>query len=563
MAAVLALGLARARSRRPDTWRNPGESTLRDCTNSAAPCATVGYAVGQAAPGDTIQIGPGFFEESVTANVPLTFVGAGGGSLLANPGGTTIRAPDAGLNTDGANGMTLPAGGTVRSMRVQGGDGGPSGAPSGGCGGAGIEYESSGADPTALSLDGAVVVAGDGGQGTAPGLGGLGTAGRGIVVKSGPGPVDLSAAHSEFAGGEGFGFGNGAWIDGPIASADLIDSRIPNAESYGDALAVFGGARVTLDGVDAEARQDVVTIYDGSLAVRRSRLEGEEGPGLYVVGSNDESPEVDLIDSLVTSGRSAALYVESEEEGSASVGALGSTLIGRGTEAVYVEREEGAGPANLTLRNSIARHLPLFSVFPPTDLHANGGTIDADFSSFTTRLEENGGRGHGSWQRPQHRRRPGLHRRRERRLHPPERLAADRSRRPRDRPGGRARSGRLPAHAGRQSRLPGRSRHRRLRGHRAERRLHRRPEAGYLGFRDDQPRLRPGRRAERRQGPRGPELGWKVKRGTRFTFTLSEPARVTITIERKAKGRRAGRNRAARCVKPTAANRRARAASAS
>ena len=132
--AVLGLAVPTGAAAATRYVAKPGGVDAPGCTNSAAPCATVGYAVGQAAPGDTIQIGPGFFEESVTANVPLTFVGAGGGSLLANPGGTTIQPPGAGLNADGANGMTLPAGGTVRSMRVQGGDGGPSGAPSGGDG---------------------------------------------------------------------------------------------------------------------------------------------------------------------------------------------------------------------------------------------------------------------------------------------------------------------------------------------------------------------------------------------------------------------------------------------
>jgi hypothetical protein len=558
VAAVLALGLPTGAIAATRYVAKAGGVDAPDCTNSAAPCATVGYAVGQAAPGDTIQIGPGLFEEPVTANVPLTFVGAGGGSLLGNPGGTTIRAPNAGLNADGANGMTLPVGGTVRSMRVQGGDGGPSGAPSGGDGGSGIEYESSGADPTALSLDGVVVVAGDGGQGTQPpDLGGLGTAGRGIFVRSVAGAVDLTAIHSEFAGGQGTGFGNGAWIDGPAASADLIDSRIPNTDSYGDALVVFGGARVMLEGVDAEARQDVVTIYDGSLAIRRSRLQGE-GPGLYVIGSNDESPEVDLIDSLLISGQSTALYVESEEEGSASVRALGSTLIGHGSEAVYVEREEGAGPANLTLRNSIARHLPLFSVFPPTDLRANGGTIDADFSSFTTRLEENGGTVTAPGSAHNVAGDPGF-------IDPGNDVFILQSSSPlidRGDPGivqpGERDLGGSP---------------RALDGNRDCQAV---PDIGAFEVTgqsiacivDPRPAISAFGMTNRVFAPAGGPKGGKgrparssakrPKRGTRFTFTLSEPAQVTITIERKAKGRKAGRGRTARCVKPTPANRKAR-----
>ena len=46
----------------------------------------------------------------------------------------------------------------------------------------------------------------------------------------------------------------------------------------------------------------------------------------------------------------------------------------------------------------------------------------------------------------------------------------------------------------------------------------------------------------------------RVKRGTRFRYRLSEPARVEIRIERALAGRRSGR----RCVRPTRRNRRAR-----
>jgi hypothetical protein len=49
----------------------------------------------------------------------------------------------------------------------------------------------------------------------------------------------------------------------------------------------------------------------------------------------------------------------------------------------------------------------------------------------------------------------------------------------------------------------------------------------------------------------------KVKRGTRFVYTLSEEAKVTIAIERKLKGRRIGRGAKGRCVKATRANRKA------
>ena len=92
------------------------------CTNSGAPCASIVYAVGQANGGDTIQIGPGTFVESVPTDKVLTFVGAGGGTLDGLPAVTVIRGP-AGTTGTGATALELPNGGTVGSLRAEGGKG--------------------------------------------------------------------------------------------------------------------------------------------------------------------------------------------------------------------------------------------------------------------------------------------------------------------------------------------------------------------------------------------------------------------------------------------------------
>jgi len=58
-----------------------------DCTRVAAPCRTIGYAVGQAVAGDTIQIAAGLYRERVTLTTGLRLVGAGAGATVLDGGG--------------------------------------------------------------------------------------------------------------------------------------------------------------------------------------------------------------------------------------------------------------------------------------------------------------------------------------------------------------------------------------------------------------------------------------------------------------------------------------------
>ena len=201
------------------------------CTNSGAPCASIVYAVGQANGGDTIQIGPGTFVESVPTDKVLTFVGAGGGTLDGLPAVTVIRGP-AGTTGTGATALELPNGGTVRSLRAEGGKGANETLTSGESGGNGILFESTAPNQAALSLDRVVVVGGDGGSGKTPDIFERGPAGRGIRVKSQPGAVALSAIDSDFASGAGTGGGGAIWVDGPNATADIVGSKLPTRRSW-------------------------------------------------------------------------------------------------------------------------------------------------------------------------------------------------------------------------------------------------------------------------------------------------------------------------------------------
>lgn len=62
-----------------------GVNDANDCLDSHNPCATIAHAISQANPGNTIQIAPGAYTESLTIDKSLTLQGAGQGS-------TTIQA---------------------------------------------------------------------------------------------------------------------------------------------------------------------------------------------------------------------------------------------------------------------------------------------------------------------------------------------------------------------------------------------------------------------------------------------------------------------------------------
>src|SRR5262249_345944 len=99
-----------------------GGADAPGCTNPGSPSLTISYAVPQANGGDTIQIGPGIFTESGETSKPLTFVGAGAGTLDGIPYSTLIRGLQ-GTNDPGEPGLELHGGGALRALRIEGGTG--------------------------------------------------------------------------------------------------------------------------------------------------------------------------------------------------------------------------------------------------------------------------------------------------------------------------------------------------------------------------------------------------------------------------------------------------------
>jgi hypothetical protein len=532
-----------------------GGSDSSDCTNPGAPCLTIGYAVTQATDGDTIQIAPGAYVESVNTEKILTFIGAGSGTLDGIPATTLIRGP-AIPGSAGSPALDLSHGGDVRLLRAEGGKGANESLTTGEAGGAGIVFDSNAPGLSTLHLDDVVAVGGNGGLGQNPiDPFDLGAGGRGLDVSGQPGEVAVFATDSEFAGGTGLGLGDAIAVDGPGASADIVRSRM-ETEGFpsGAGIVGFSGAQLSLDSVEIDVERFGATIYEGSMTVRRSRILGEFP--LEAIASGGTTTTAQVINSLVISTGGTAAESESSEAGStSSLSLVGSTIIGLSSAAaVTADREEGSGPATVILRNSIARHLPPPGV-PPTDLLANGGVIDAASSSFTTRVEENGGSvsapGSGS------------------------NVTGD----PlfiRPGKGNFALQGTSPLiDRGDPSIVqPGEldfvGSPRSLDGNRD---CLAAPDIGAFEVTgqsipcDPPPAVTQFGVTNKVFAPVGGKGGAKgsavvsarkkVKRGTRFVYMLSEEAKVTITIERKLKGRRIGRGAKARCVKATSANRKA------
>jgi hypothetical protein len=83
-----------------------GDNSDNDCSNSAAPCLTIQYAVSQADAGDTIHIGAGTYDESVDTRMSLTL--SGSGTTGASATHVTGAGGNPGITVDGTDTDTVP-----------------------------------------------------------------------------------------------------------------------------------------------------------------------------------------------------------------------------------------------------------------------------------------------------------------------------------------------------------------------------------------------------------------------------------------------------------------------
>jgi hypothetical protein len=235
----------------------------------------------------------------------------------------------------------------------------------------------------------------------------------------------------------------------------------------------------------------------------------------------------------------------------ASMTARGSTFVGAGDRAVIAaEKFATGGAASVDLRNSIAYHFP--EEVPTADLEADGGVITAQHSNFTTRVEKEGGAvtppGSGSnlIGDPQFvdiangnfalRTTSPLIDRGDPSIVAPGQLDLAGAPRSLDGNGDCVAAPDIGALE--------------VTGQAAPCPIDARPRVS--GFRVTNKVFAPkgGSKKRKRRAASTSGKRRRVKRGSKFTYTLSEPAKVTITIERKARGRKVKRGGRTRCVKP-------------
>lgn len=312
--------------------------------------ATAGSAVNAAAPGDTIRIGPGVYTEEVSTAKPLHFVGAGAGTLdsFSSASQTKILGPS---GMGGTAALTMTGGGSVASLQTVGGN------------------------ATSLELAGAGLVL------QAPGLGGA---------------LDYTLSDVVMISGTG-GYGSvGLLTDASDRAVNVTVAGGAIGNSFTTAARLSSpGSTSSLTGVTVRAAGDGVSVGAGTVRIERSTVVGRTALNVIGTSSNARAEAVDSVFATpVAASAEPAANVATIGAGNATLVARGSTFLSRNTGASagirLLKAPMYTGALTADLLNTIAR---AESTDPGTnDLDADsGGTISADFSSFTTRRNSNGG----------------------------------------------------------------------------------------------------------------------------------------------------------------------------
>jgi hypothetical protein len=335
--------------------------------------ATIAGAVGAASNDDTIRIAAGTYGESVSTTKRLSFVGAGVSA-------TTI-APSSG------SALTLARGGSVSGLRAVGADGW-SGATA-------IVLQPDVDGSFSYSLSDVIGAGGDAADYTF----GIGGAGLSAYSSSAARVVSLSLSGDSFSAGSSPGIFQGtalSLIGRGLTATITSTSATGPAAAGGDGIAVGGGSTVDATGLHASG-YGAAQLADSSVTLRRSVLEGVAA-GVAVHDFLSATPTtVNLLDDLITAApvsavNATALSVNADGA-PAAVNVRGSTILARGVDpqyAVVARPALGSPSATIDLRNSIAR-LEGGAEAGEADVAADRGAVSMSSSDVASHLELNGG----------------------------------------------------------------------------------------------------------------------------------------------------------------------------
>jgi hypothetical protein len=502
---------------------------------------TIGTAVAGANSDDTIRIAAGNYVENVDAGAKrLNFVGAGAGTLTSDAGATVI-APASGAA------LSLPSGGSVTALKAKGGHDG-----------AGVSLVPTVDGSYSYAITDTIGIGGPSSSNEVPG-------GAGLRARSDDGAklASVTVVRGAFNGADPpQSDGPGAAMTGSGLTFAISGAVLQGGSTgVGTALNALGGSDGTVTTSVLRGRAAVL-VGDGRLNLIRDRVlaqaDGNGGTRGIVAESFTAPTEVDLADSLVVVEPKLAAFdafaVQAEASSSSNlpvtVNVRGSTLIATGVDpeaAVEADRNTGSGQAHVFLVNSVARLLGPAEADEGDLVGKDGQSITAGNSSFSGAVASGGGSvsapGSGT------------------NLAGDPLLEADFSLQP---------SSPLidrgdPAIVGPgELDLAGAARSQDGNGDCSAL-----PDIGAferpaLNCPNSAPALSSLSMSNkvfapvRKGGHITAKKKRKVKRGTRFRYKLSEPAKVSIVIERKLKGRTRGKGKKRKCVKPTKKNRKAK-----
>ena len=230
---------------------------------------------------------------------------------------------------------------------------------------------------------------------------GMGGAGLSVASSSAARIVNLSLSGGGFRAGVSTSFiqGTGLALSGRGLSASLSNtSAVGPASPGGDGLAAGGGSTVDVTGLSAQG-YNAAKLGDSTITIRRSVLDGVAS-GAAVYDWQAATPTtVNLIDDLVTATPTSAVNaaalsaVTAGGASAAAVNVRGSTIVARGVDpqyAVVARPALGAPAATIDLRNSIAQ-LEGGAEADEADVAADRGSVTASHSDLAKSLTLNGG----------------------------------------------------------------------------------------------------------------------------------------------------------------------------